>query len=53
MIGSGREALSDVREWSIGPPRCPGVDGRPTRKSRSGRMFLPEVRETLSDVREW
>ena len=53
MSGSGREALSDVQEWSIDPPRCPGVDGRPTRKYGSGRKFLPEVRESLSDVRKW
>ena len=41
-----REALSDVREWSGGPPGCPGMVGRPSWMSSSGR-------EALSDVREW
>ena len=30
MSGSGQEALLDVREWSGGPSRCPGVVGRPS-----------------------
>ena len=46
MSGSGREALTDVREWSGGPNRCPGVVRRPFRMSGSGR-------EALQDVREW
>ena len=50
------EALPDVREWSGGPSKCPGVvgkhfrmSGRPSRKSRTGREALPNVRE-LSGV---
>ena len=55
MSGSGREALSDVWEWSGGPrgfagvverpPGCPGVIGTPFRMSRSGREALPNVQE--------
>ena len=44
-----RKALSDVWECSEGPPGtlgCPGVVGRPSQMSGSGR-------ETLPDVREW
>ena len=37
MSGSGWEALADVREWSAGPRRCPGVVGMPSRMSGSGR----------------
>ena len=37
MFGSGREALLDIREWSGGPPGCPGVVGRSSRMSGSGR----------------
>ena len=36
--GNGREALPEVREWSVGPPGSPGVVG-------SGRESLQEVRE--------
>ena len=37
MSGNFREALPNVRVWSGGPPGCPGVVGRPSRMSRSGR----------------
>ena len=66
MSGSGREVLPNVREWSGGPPRCPGVversswmfgsDGRACRMSRSGQEALGvsgNGREALPDVREW
>ena len=46
MSGSGRVALSDILEWSGGPPGCPEEDGRPSRMSGSGR-------ESLLDVQEW
>ena len=55
MSGSGLEALPDVREWSGGPPECPGVVGRPFRMSRSGREALPMSRsdqEALPDGRD-
>ena len=41
MSGSGREAFPDVWEWLGGPPRCPGVVGRPYRMSGSGPDTLP------------
>ena len=60
MSGSGRDTLSDVREWSVGPPGCPEVVGwpsrmceRPSRLSGSVRKAFPDVWETLSDVWEW
>ena len=44
MPGSGRETLPNVRkdlmdiqEWSVGPPRCPGVVGRLSRMSGNSR----------------
>ena len=43
MSGNGRVDLPDVREWSGGHPGCPGVVGRPTRMSESGRETLPDV----------
>ena len=45
MSGSGREALPDVREWSGGPPGCPGVVWRPTQMSEcsGGPPGCPEV----------
>ena len=56
MSGSGGEALTNIykwsgtlpddRDWSGDPPRCPGVVGKPSRMSRSGR-------EALKDVQEW
>ena len=45
MIGRGREALLDVREWLIGPPGSPGVVRRPFLMCMSGREALPNVRE--------
>ena len=45
MSGSSREAFSEFREWSEGPPECPGVVERPSRISRSGLEALPDVRE--------
>ena len=52
MTDSGREALSDVREWTGGPPESPGVVGsfyrkseKPSRMSGSGRVAFPDVRE--------
>ena len=45
MSGSGREALGDLREWSGGPPKCPGVVERLTEIYGSGREALPDVRE--------
>ena len=35
MSVTGREALQDILEQSGGPPECPGVVGRPFRKSGS------------------
>ena len=52
MSVSGREALPEVREWSGGLPGCPGVVGRPSRMSGSGRESLTGGREALPDVRE-
>ena len=63
MSGSGREALSDVRECSDtlqcirkrlgGPPGCLGVVERPLRMSRSGRDGLLNVRERSVGPPEW
>ena len=47
MFGSGREALTDVLEWSGGPFGCPGEVERPFQMSRRGRKALPDVREWL------
>ena len=55
MSRSGREVIPDVREWSGGPARCPGVVGGPTRMSGSGREARPDVQEggkAFPDVRE-
>ena len=41
-VRSGREAHSDVWEWSAGPPGCPGVVGRPSWMSGSFREALPD-----------
>ena len=41
MSGSGQDALSDVREWSGYPPKCPVVVGTPSRMSMSGWETLP------------
>ena len=45
MSRGGREAFLNVRQWSGGPPRCPGVVGRPSRMSGSGWEVLPDVRQ--------
>ena len=45
MSGSGRKAHPKVREWSGGPPKGPGVVGRPFRRSKSGQEALLEVQE--------
>ena len=59
MSKSGLKAIPNVREWSEGPPKYPGVVGgppgcpgevwRPSRLSWSGRVALPDVREWLGD----
>ena len=56
MSGSGRQAVTDVREWSGGPPRCAGVVGIPSWMSGSGREAILDVREwseTLPNFQEW
>ena len=45
MSRSSREAHPDVREWSGGPPACPGMVGRPFRMSGSSWDALRYVRE--------
>ena len=55
MSGSGREALLDVQEWTVGRPGIPGVVrgpsrmsgvvGRLSRMSGCGREYLLDVRE--------
>ena len=45
MSGSGRQVLTEVREWPGGAPGCPYVVGKSSRKSGSGREYLPDVRE--------
>ena len=45
MSESGREALPHVREWSVGPPGCLGLVGRPSQMSGSGQVALPGVWE--------
>ena len=40
MSGSGWEYLPYVQEWSEFPPLCPGLVGRPSRMSGSGREVL-------------
>ena len=47
MSGSGRETLSDVQEWSGGPPGCPGVVGRPSQRP-GGPSGCPGVVERPS-----
>ena len=63
MTSSGREAHQDVREWSGGPPGCPGVVWRPTWSPGGSSRFLGVIerpsemsgsgREALPYVREW
>ena len=45
MSGSGREALTEVREWSGVTFKSPKGVGRPSQMSGSGPEYLPEVRE--------
>ena len=45
MFGSGREALTDIREWFEDPAGCLGVVRRPSWMSGSCREALPNVRE--------
>ena len=49
MSRSGREALPDGWEWSVVPPGCPEVVGKPSRMSRIGHKALPDVRKWLLD----
>ena len=51
ISANGQEALSNIREWSGGPTGCPGVVGRPSLLSWSGRETLPYVWEPLPDDR--
>ena len=53
MSGSGWEAHQVVRVRSGGPPGCPGVVGRPSRISGSGREALPNSLKAHPDVQEW
>ena len=56
MYGSGRETLSNVREWSGVNPGCPGVVGKPSQMSGSGRKVCQmsgRGRKAISNVREW
>ena len=46
MLGSGRKALLEIRQWSEGPTGYPGVVVRPAQISGSGWV-------TLLNVREW
>ena len=45
MVVVGRQALSESREWSGGPPGGPGVVGRPSRSDGSDWVVHPEERE--------
>ena len=47
VVGSGREAHKEVREWSRVYPGCLRVVGRPSQISGSGREALPDVQEWL------
>ena len=44
MSGSGLVTFKVDREWSGGPPECPGVVERPSRMSGSCREALPYIR---------
>ena len=49
-------ALTDVREWSVGPASCPRVVGRNSQMSGSGglhRQMSCIGSEAHPDVREW
>ena len=43
MFESGRVALTDVWEWSGGPPGCPGVVRMSSQMTRSGQEALPDT----------
>ena len=55
ILGSGREALTNAREWLGGLPNvrewlkgyfdCPGVVERPSRMTGIGRVAFPDVQE--------
>ena len=45
MSGSGRESLPNVQDWSEDPTECPGMVGRLSRMSGSGKEALPDNRE--------
>ena len=51
MSESGREALSNVQEWSGGLPESLAMVGRPYQMCGSGRETLPDVQEPLLDIR--
>ena len=56
MSGSGREALTNVRDMSGVPPGCPGVVGRPYPMSAIGQEALNNVQnwcEALPDIWAW
>ena len=60
MSGSGRKAIPNVLEWSVGPPgwpvvvrspyKYPGVVERPSQMSGNGRETFPNVRELSRDT---
>ena len=50
------ETLLDVQEWLGVLPECPGVFGRPSRMTHSGRKSLRMPRsgqESLPDIQMW
>ena len=51
--GIGQEAFWEVREWSGGNPRGPGVVGRPSRRSGRPTLRSGSGLEALPKVREW
>ena len=56
MIETDWESLPDVREWSGSPTGCPGVVGRPSRMSGSGRkayLMYRSGRKAIPNIREW
>ena len=52
MYESSRESFPDVRNWSGGPPGCPGVVEMSGRGREASRLYGCG-REALPDVREW
>ena len=52
MSGSCRKALSNVQEWSGGPPGYLAVVRRPSQMSGSGREALPNDGEWFVDPPE-